>query len=864
MNAPILEEPARIEAALFSISPDLDRDSWWRVAAALKHEMGEAGLDLFDRWSQGGTSYNATDSRDTWKSTKAGGGITIATLYAMAKDHGFDPHQHKAAPIDPAEQERRRAERAERAERDKAEQAERQRHASKAASLAMMIIQMAAKAGTDHPYLVRKGIAFAGMLLEMAMEQLAALIGYHPKAKGKPLVGRILIACVSIDEEISTLEMIDEDGQKSALSGGAKAGGYWSTNPLPTQGDGTTVLICEGVATAISAHAATGHTALAALSCANLQAVARAVRAKLATAEIVICTDLGNGQTYAERAAAAVCGKLAVPAFLPDARIDGKPPTDFNDLHQLAGAVAVRAAVERAAAAATETNQVDHYPPAETTVQADPDVLARPAPQPLIAKIEPEPYPLEALPPAIRAAVEEVQGFVRAPVPLVVSCALSALSLAVQPHTDVQRAEKLQGPSSLFLLTIADSGERKSSCDRLFMQAIRDFERAQEELHKPAIQAYKAVHAAWSAKRDGVQQRIKEAVKKGKPTTDFEDELRDLEMHAPEAPRVPRLLYESVTPEKLAFELGTAWPAGGIVSAEAGIVFGGHAMGSDSVMRNLAQLNQLWDGAPLRVDRRTSESFSVRGARLTVSLQIQEATLRSFFDRAGLLARGTGFLARFLIALPQSTQGTRLFREAPTSCAHLDAFNHRITELLEQPAPITKDGALAPAMLSLTPAAKTVWVAFHDDLERDLASGGDLHQIRDVASKAADNAARLAALFHVYSGTGTAIDDDIMARACTLVAWHLSESRRFFGELALPQQMADACRLDDWLLEHCRREGTHMVSKRDAQRLGPLRDGGKLDAAITELASLDRLTVRKDGKRITLWVHPALMEGLPA
>lgn len=35
---------------------------------------------------------------------------------------------------------------------------------------------------------------------------------------------------------------------------------------------------------------------------------------------------------------------------------------------------------------------------------------------------------------------------------------------------------------------------------------------------------------------------------------------------------------------------------------------------------------------------------------LTIALQIQEATLRNFFDQTGGLARGTGFLARFLVA----------------------------------------------------------------------------------------------------------------------------------------------------------------------------------------------------------------------
>ena len=38
----------------------------------------------------------------------------------------------------------------------------------------------------------------------------------------------------------------------------------------------------------------------------------------------------------------------------------------------------------------------------------------------------------------------------------------------------------------------------------------------------------------------------------------------------------------------------------------------------------------------------------------------QPDAMRGFMDRAGSLPRGTGFIARFLIAWPTSTQGTRL------------------------------------------------------------------------------------------------------------------------------------------------------------------------------------------------------------
>ena len=51
-------------------------------------------------------------------------------------------------------------------------------------------------------------------------------------------------------------------------------------------------------------------------------------------------------------------------------------------------------------------------------------------PMPLVKHYLPEEYPLDSLPDTIRAAVEEVAGFVKAPIPLVASSALAALSLA--------------------------------------------------------------------------------------------------------------------------------------------------------------------------------------------------------------------------------------------------------------------------------------------------------------------------------------------------------------------------------------------------------------------------------------------------
>lgn len=828
----------------------------WRVAAMIHSELGDAGRDLWDEWR--GDRGN-DDAASTWRSASKDGALKIGTLFHEAKANGWrdDGMHQKPTPEELAERRRIAAERAAK------EEAEIARERADTAKKAAAILKAATEAKADHPYLSRKRVSPVATLREIDAGAAAAILGYPPKSGGDQLAGRLLVVPVKQGDGISTLELIDGDKRKAALAGrGSKVGGYWATERLPDgDGAGLTLLIGEGVATGLSASQATGHSAIAALSSGNLPAVAKVMRERYPAAVIVILADLvkatGEPDPHAIEAAKVGAGRTAIPDFGSDRDPDMK---DMNDLFILGGPEAVAQAIANATTPARD----EHQPGDDEAPAGDSEGNGWPDPHPLAAKIEPEPYPLDALPDTIRAAVEEVAGFVKAPSALVASSALAALSLACQAHIDAKRAEKLHGPVSLFLLTIADSGERKSTCDTFFTSAIRQYQEEQAEAMKPAIKEYQAAIAAWEAERDGILSAVKDAGKKGKPTDKLRGDLAQLQQEKPEPPRVPRLILGDETPENLAWGLAKQWPSAGVLSSEAGVVFGSHGMGKDSAMRNLALLNVLWDGGAHSIGRRTSESFTVRGARLTMGLMVQEITLREYFSKSGGLARGTGFLARFLVAWPESTQGQRPFTEAPANWPHLAAFHRRIAAILNQPAPIDEDGALTPAMLSLAPDAKAAWVEYHDAIESELASGGEFYDVRDVASKSADNAARLAALFQQFEhGMGGAIGLDSFERASLITAWHLSEARRFFGELALPAELADAARLDSWLIEHCRQQRTHMVGKNHVRQHGPLRDGARLDAAIRELVALDRLRLEKDGKRLTIHLNPALVGVTP-
>ena len=687
----------------------------------------------------------------------------------------------------------------------------------------------AAKPCTQHPYLERKGIKPHGVKIE-----------------GDSL----LIPMRTTDGTVHSLQTIAPDGTKLFMPGGRVKGCYFSIGK-----PAGSVTVCEGAATGASIHEATGGAVAVAFNAGNLDAVAVALRSKYPALKIIVAGDddhmtPGNpGMTKARTAALAVGGYLATPEFFGHDRQD--KDTDFNDLHQLAGLDAVRACIDRAELV--------------TAGAGDAGITGAnyvwPELQPLVAKTEAADYPLDALPTLIRNAVIEVCGFVKAPVSLVAMSALAALSVAIQAHTDVQRDIGLQGPCGLFLCGIADSGERKSSLDGFFTQAMRDYQAREREKAKPLIQAYETDLDAWKAKRSGIQEKIKSLAKDGKPTNQLENQLHDLDRDKPKAPRVPRLIYADATPEALASNLVHGWPSGGIFSNEGGIVLGGHAMNKDVAMRNMARLNQLWDGKIAATDRVTSEGYSDTTARLTMSLQVQDPTLRAFFDNTKGLARGTGFLARFLVAWPESTMGTRMFTPPPEGWPAMAAFNNRLTAILERTAPVDDNGVLTPGMLTLSPDAKLTWIEFHNQIEAMLGTGGELYDLRDVGSKSADNVVRMAALFHVFAGSIGPVDADCVESAVQINTWHLLEAKRFLGELAMPPELANPMRLETWLLDFCKREGTDKVATREVQRNGPggLRDKAIITEAVKELAELGRVHLVADGKKRLIQIRAELL-----
>jgi hypothetical protein len=242
-------------------------------------------------------------------------------------------------------------------------------------------------------------------------------------------------------------------------------------------------------------------------------------------------------------------------------------------------------------------------------------------PQPLLREIPPgAPYPVEALGP-LRPAVEAVAGATQAPVAIPAASALAVASLAVQGHGDV---ETLGGPrpTSLYLVTVARSGERKTTCDAALLAELRAYEREQAKAHRTAFQSWQNAHALWAGERNRILAEAKAG--KGEKRTAAQADLEALGPE-PAMPPLPDRTVAEPTSEGLTRLFALGQPSLGLFSDEGGQFLGGFAMNSDNRQKTLAALNDLWQGNPIRRTRAGDGHMTLYGRRLAAHLMVHGA-----------------------------------------------------------------------------------------------------------------------------------------------------------------------------------------------------------------------------------------------
>ncbi|MEL7028472.1 MAG: DUF3987 domain-containing protein, partial [Pseudomonadota bacterium] len=248
-----------------------------------------------------------------------------------------------------------------------------------------------------------------------------------------------------------------------------------------------------------------------------------------------------------------------------------------------------------------------------------------------------EQFPIDALGETLGGAARALQDKFQVPDAMAGQSVLAAASLAAQAFADVQLPHGQTRPTSLFCVTVAESGDRKTTCDTQALSAVREYEVALETDYRIERATYEDARAIYENDR-------KQILKKNRD--DRKEALSELK--EPEEPLLPILLCTDPTIEGLQKALMSCQPAMGLFSDEGGSMLGGVGLNKDNKIKTAAGLSALWDGGKINRVRSMDGSASKRGGRLAAHLMVQPGVSHVLLADQGLADQG--LLSRILVA----------------------------------------------------------------------------------------------------------------------------------------------------------------------------------------------------------------------
>jgi hypothetical protein len=406
-----------------------------------------------------------------------------------------------------------------------------------------------------------------------------------------------------------------------------------------------------------------------------------------------------------------------------------------------------------------------------------------------------QPFPLDSLGDVLGDAARAIVDKVQCADALAGSSVLAVASLATQAHANVVIPATGQArPLSLFLVSVASSGERKTAADAEALRPIREWEKILRERYDDDHRKFKQAKLAYD-----------EAVKRARKAEGGVEEVQRAIAaigDEPSAPLKSLLTCDEPSAAGLSRLFVEGHPTLGLFSDEGGSFVGGHAL-THNRLKTMATLSSLWDGHPLRVTRAGSGIIVLPGRRLAMHLMLQPRVAERLLGDEG--AEDQGILSRVLVCMPESTAGTRFQRELdPETLPSLERYNSRIRELLEAPLPAAQGatGGLSPRELRFSPEAMTRWRQISNETEARIGPGGELERIKAFASKLPEHISRIAGVLSLVDEPATEIVElETLERAIVVGAYYASEVLRALNVGRVRQQICNAEKLLDWLKE---------------------------------------------------------------
>lgn len=428
----------------------------------------------------------------------------------------------------------------------------------------------------------------------------------------------------------------------------------------------------------------------------------------------------------------------------------------------------------------------------------------------------------------VQSAIAGIQKNSLTPIEIAYPSFATSVGLAVQPYLKISPLPGYSFHVSQYYLLVAESGDGKSPAVRSALAPHIAHDAHLRSQYEQALARFMAQQQIHKEKLKGIKSKIRKNHDDPDLTKKLEEEFLALEAEKPVPPRNRSLIMNDVTPEALLYALREPDSSVAILTDEAGNLM------ESRLFSNFSTLNSLWSGGiPQVIDRKTSASFSISGAHVTMFASVQFGPFRRYCESRGALARDSGLFARCWIssASVHHRQPLVLSKHQDNGQLELDSFYVRINELRER--------AAIPGYkreLVLSPAAGQLWLRRFNELQLLIQPGGKYYDIRDFIKKHMENVTRHAAMLHAFEyDHSDEVSEETLEQALLVGDWYIQH----FQEMMVPkpgppQEMLDAELLIDWLYEFCHTEGHDRIAKSRLEGFGPssLRRLSRLNPAL--------------------------------
>lgn len=458
-----------------------------------------------------------------------------------------------------------------------------------------------------------------------------------------------------------------------------------------------------------------------------------------------------------------------------------------------------------------------------------------------------------------KQTVHAVHAAVQSPIVMALLAFLSTAAVSVQGLVDVNCPSGGRHPVSLYILSISESGERKTSTDKKFKKSMTEFQGTSASQRE---YEYHSRMTIWDAKIKSLKKKIERLAESGSENeiSNVHAELSNLHQARPIK---PGFLFEDISIPALLENLSYGNGNAALSSSEGGIIF------NQQTSLDLPKLNKMWDGDPLRVDRKSRQSFEIKNARLSITVMTQKHLLERFLKRGDGMARASGFLARCLVIEPTSTQGHRFNnisqQQAKANARYTSWFDNRVADFLR----LTYESkSREREVISFSPEAANIWHQFYINVEKELNEDGLFSDVRDFASKISNNMSRIAAVLHFFVGNEGDIDAATAQFSADLCVLLLIEFKKLFGfkdPLVLATENAN--KLLQFLSQKNIDNFLSAVPRRYLLQYGPssCRNIADLEAALSVLMRNNIVISTSQGLREqnqSIYLNPNVMPGM--